>query len=60
MKLVWVECAEHVEVVLGISLRACRADKSKFVSGANAHVVLHLTARRGDAIRHLFIYMINK
>jgi hypothetical protein len=60
MELIRMKRAEHFEIVFNVLLLARRADESKFVSGGNAHVILHLPARRGDAIGHLLIQAINE
>jgi hypothetical protein len=55
-----MESTEHLKVVLNVLLRARWAIESKFVSGANAHVVLCLAARRGNTICHLLVWAMSK
>jgi hypothetical protein len=60
MELIRGKRAEHLDVVRDVLLRARWADESKFIPSANTHVILYLSARRGNAIGHLLIRVINE
>jgi hypothetical protein len=55
-----VEGAECFKVMLDLLLCTRWAIESKFISSANAHVVLRLAAGRGNTICHLLVWVISK